>query len=375
MESGEIHLNDAEIDVWIERALKFTDSHAWLIKHWSSTFLDEYDCLRNELEMVKDVDLFFKACTNLSLPKVPFSQNITQNATAKGIGTKKLHEIQHLLPVLSALCKNHNLTKLVDIGAGKCQMAAALLRNKPNLHVTCVEGSFAICGGDWNPEDLIQKTFQDIQDRLILKTQYIDEATSFLDIKHPYLMYSLHACGKLSANMLRMFVSDPNAKVLCNIGCCYHFLDGLLTTETPGWDKNYFALANHHDAQDEEVTEGLYQRALLSRLKPDIVKHVRKENYVKYMRANKVLNFLDHELIEFYEQHLHKKPLLGLLWKMRSQMGAVVETIILLDRLRYLRNSNHSNSYIMACWDPEKSRRNLAIIAVKDRLSESNNSY
>lgn len=39
-----------------------------------------------------------------------------------------------------------------------------------------------------------------------------------------FLLTGLHTCGNLAPSTLRLFVANPAASVVCNVGCCYHLL-------------------------------------------------------------------------------------------------------------------------------------------------------
>ncbi len=44
-------------------------------------------------------------------------------------------------------------------------------------------------------------------------------------VKTTFMLTGLHTCGNLASNMLRLYVHNRHAMVLCNVGCCYHLLD------------------------------------------------------------------------------------------------------------------------------------------------------
>jgi hypothetical protein len=54
----------------------------------------------------------------------------------------------------------------------------------------------------------------------------------FFVIDSKQLLVGLHTCGDFAAIILRHFTSNPEAKLLINLGCCYHKLNG-------GLDKLY----------------------------------------------------------------------------------------------------------------------------------------
>lgn len=39
------------------------------------------------------------------------------------------------------------------------------------------------------------------------------------------MLTGLHTCGNLAGNMLQLFIGNRDARVLCNVGCCYHLLE------------------------------------------------------------------------------------------------------------------------------------------------------
>lgn len=58
--------------------------------------------------------------------------------------------------------------------------------------------------------------------------------------------------------------------------------------------------------------------------------------------------------------------LIGPYWSLRASLGAVLETLILLDRLLFLQEKGSSlEAFMLPAFDPSLSPRNLAIVAVK----------
>lgn len=49
--------------------------------------------------------------------------------------------------------------------------------------------------------------------------------TILANSKEKVLLIGLHTCGDLAPIILRNFVSNPDAQVLVNVGCCYHKLN------------------------------------------------------------------------------------------------------------------------------------------------------
>ena len=45
------------------------------------------------------------------------------------------------------------------------------------------------------------------------------------------MLTGLHTCGNLAPNIFRIFLANPDARVLCNVGCCYQLLTEEFWTE------------------------------------------------------------------------------------------------------------------------------------------------
>ena len=45
------------------------------------------------------------------------------------------------------------------------------------------------------------------------------------------MLTGLHTCGNLAPNIFRIFLANPHARVLCNVGCCYQMLTEEFWTE------------------------------------------------------------------------------------------------------------------------------------------------
>lgn len=38
------------------------------------------------------------------------------------------------------------------------------------------------------------------------------------------MVVGLHTCGDLASSTLRIFITKPEIKAVCSVGCCYHLL-------------------------------------------------------------------------------------------------------------------------------------------------------
>jgi hypothetical protein len=160
---------------------------------------------------------------------------------------KKLHEVLRMAPFVHS--KIQELIRreaakglaadvvVVDIGAGQgyltCELAAtygyrcvAVERDGVQQHGAIRRSSLAVGSGSSGSVAVVN--------------MMIDESTKEVDFELCVLqalpeslpksavifaLVSLHACGSLSANMLRMFTQSPRSRLLINVGCCYNLID------------------------------------------------------------------------------------------------------------------------------------------------------
>lgn len=94
-------------------------------------------------------------------------------------------------------------------------------------------------------------------------------------------------------------------------------------------------------------------------------------NFVGYVRdacKKNELNFdsiTDEELLSLEESLDHHRLEINLFYLLRMSFAPVIETLILLDRLLYLREHNISDSFLVKLFDPIVSPRCFAIVALK----------
>lgn len=398
----------AEFD--LEAALRLIDDYRWLVDHWSTHYFGKYDELVERMKPCEEKERlveFYRQCHRNNLARTPSAAAFFEMPcrTNDGMSPKKRLEVYTLLPLLHRLRTVNLLEVMVDVGAGRCYMPIAYLQSLPRLKdsgadsvscglkkIVCLEDGLSICEGKWQPDKLVARLPNAISSRLHICTVKVDAATvlsrDVFEEDERYLMYSVHACGELAVNMLRMFIRDKRARVLCCIGCCYHFLDNLLSPESLArsegqWSRDVFALANMNEMSvTEECIEKLYRRALLEILPreegdakntasvyADARSKGLRESFAEYCRRVHAqgLAETDEELQLLHENNVHHRDFIKRLWHMRCSLGPVAESIILWDRLLFLRQQlpKGSSVEIVPAWDASVSPRNLAIIAIK----------
>ncbi|XP_017837003.1 methyltransferase-like protein 25 [Drosophila busckii] len=232
------------------------------------------------------------------------------------------------------------------------------------------------------------------------------------DIKPSICLTGLHTCGNLASTCLRVFHAQENCRLLCNIGCCYHLLrehysqqeffgnKALMDMQTDyGFPLSSYLQkrkvclgrnARMLAAQSIERTIAakelpnitLYYRALLEVLVCRHAPHLKNElqvgkvrkfaNFQEYVQkcAEKLnepwLAAVTHDelegLLDEYQQDRHYLELFHLL---RMSFAPVLESVILLDRLLYLREQGYANSFLIDLFDAVISPRHFAIVAIK----------
>ncbi|KAH8401422.1 hypothetical protein KR009_005356 [Drosophila setifemur] len=222
----------------------------------------------------------------------------------------------------------------------------------------------------------------------------------------------LHTCGNLAATCLQVFHAQPDCQLLCNIGCCYHLLRERYSTQEFFGNKaimdeqTKFGFPLSQYLQERTVRLGrnarmlaaqsiertldakelpnitLYYRALLEILVCRHAPHLKNELQVGKVR--KFENFADYvqkcaakldapwlaaieedELQCLLREYALDKLYLDLFYLLRMSFAPVLESLILLDRLLYLKELGHESSYLLDLFDPVISPRHFAIVSIK----------
>ncbi|XP_078305774.1 putative methyltransferase-like protein 25 isoform X3 [Panthera onca] len=238
-------------------------------------------------------------------------------------------------------------------------------------------------------------------------SELISSIADYCGIKQDCLMVGLHTCGDLAPNTLRIFTSQPEIKGVCSVGCCYHLLSEEFENlhEESTQDKWGFPMCHYLKEERwccgrnarmsaclalERVavgqglpTESLFYRAVLQ----DIIKecygitkcdrHVGKiysksSSFLDYARKSLKKLGLDESklpekvIMDYYEKYKPRMNELEAFNMLKVVLAPCIETLILLDRLCYLKEQeNIAWSALVKLFDPVKSPRCYAIIALK----------
>uniref|UniRef100_A0A182Q4U8 Methyltransferase domain-containing protein n=1 Tax=Anopheles farauti TaxID=69004 RepID=A0A182Q4U8_9DIPT len=248
-------------------------------------------------------------------------------------------------------------------------------------------------------------------------TKLIDFETNLIELAEEYFpqgnhstfcLCGLHTCGNLGPNCLRLFHQNPTIKGICNVGCCYHLMqeqfivdeyyNATKATDNPGYgfpmssylrDSRFALGRNARNLAAESIdractnrenpSDKLGFRALLQVVfiecgekKTHQVGRLKCNGFVDYVRKSvrrlgliESVTITEESLLEMETRFAAELEQLKVFYLIRQQFAPVVETLILLDRLLYLRECGYERSFLVKLFEPVVSPRCYALIALK----------
>ncbi|KAI7871594.1 methyltransferase domain-containing protein [Spinellus fusiger] len=337
-----------------------------------------------------------------------------------GMTEKKIHEVERMSALINNIADYQKVASAVDLGAGQGYLSRTLAF-QCQLKVLAVDASTVQTCGAKKFDEMAMKGFKSsvpLDLNHITETMTPHNASDILsqwrkhEEENDWLVCGLHACGDLTSLTLRLFSESKEMKCLVNVGCCYHFLTETETISTgfpmsQGLRSKGYRLGStacmlacqapsRWQEKEEESLNAFkhhFFRALLQFImvekglalasSPPIIGRLNKKKdfvsfgvYVK--AALKRLNIsqdaisLD-EAEEYYSNYKHKQMdrQISILWTLRALLAPVVESIILLDRWLYLKESikdskNPSKgAWLWPLFDTIASPRNMVLVAIK----------
>ncbi|XP_076776231.1 putative methyltransferase-like protein 25 isoform X1 [Arvicanthis niloticus] len=221
------------------------------------------------------------------------------------------------------------------------------------------------------------------------------------------LMVGLHTCGDLAPSTLRIFASKAEVKGVCSVGCCYHLLSEEFEHQHKGYAKEKWGFPMCHYLKEERwccgrnarmsaclalervavgqglPTESLFYRAVLQNIIKDYYginkceQHVGKiyskcSSFLEYVRMSLQKLGLDESkvseeiIMDYYEKYKPRMNELEAFNMLKVVLAPCIETLILLDRLCYLKEQDDvAWSALVKLFDPVQSPRCYAVIALK----------
>ncbi|KHJ99476.1 hypothetical protein OESDEN_00512 [Oesophagostomum dentatum] len=233
------------------------------------------------------------------------------------------------------------------------------------------------------------------------------------------LIIGLHACGDLSASILRIFVNSPQITAVILFGCCYHKLTITEKLEecsqTDSADPCFPLSSKYrrkhlsHAARDlachgnEIFAEHLLTKphiayrmqcyravleSLMASTTSEVVRGWRSSIVVRSVACKDGMSFIDYmrsallkypEVLEILEEQIARDESavqfinsVDKEWRrllvvhcLRLLLAPFVEQLIIRDRVQYLEEHGHSAA-VVPLFNPRISPRNFAIIAMKN---------
>jgi hypothetical protein len=316
-------------------------------------------------------------------------------------GDKKRHEVDELSARIGEICHTSRIQRVFDFGAGQGYLSQILASEPWSLEVTALERDDGQCHGSIERSSWIPK--------VTVRQLNITRDTDYREIydgNTRSCFCSLHACGSLSCHMLRMFVRNPAAISLVNVGCCYNLIEEEDFPMSRGLSKGLEAFpdlkrvlkdrtakmlacqsawrwhkepvstersfrANHYRAMLEIVLAGLgigTESRRLGGFPTSALKSFDAYCRVAFKRLELPYDeALVDEVRTVYDTDVNFRRL-SLVWTMRALLGAVLEALIMKDRKAFLEENLPDENAWVGCvpvFDPMLSPRNIAIMAGK----------
>lgn len=417
--TGGIHVNDAFIyDAWEKLPSEWTrwweslsspqDAQKDLINSLRKEaearchdLPDRPDSLSRWLERIRDLSLD-REQLNLS-EDIPHVE--VPDILASRMVTKKLAEVRAGARYINHICKTHNITRVIDIGSGQGYLSLTLAA-VCGVRVLAIDGS----------EKQIQGSRTAAQQAGLVENDNITHLTRFVtgtdglgtEIAQwaqgeQCLLTGLHACGSLSEHMIRLSTTVPCITHLAVVGCCYNHINPVSLENPTGFPISCFMRTNKLNLSTSALITGCQAptnwthnpdsifarkhryRAVLEKLLHDKklvqegsqrpvwgIRNGDLKNFTAY--TSRALSSLkleigkdvtEQEIEEYEERYKHRVAETAILWTLSVLLCRVVESVIALDRLFFLREAGMGDVDVLPIFEYKESPRNLMIVASK----------
>lgn len=416
--TGGIHVNDALIyDAWANLPSEWT---AWweTLSSAQEAQRDLINSLRTEPES-RDLELLGRPSSlskwldrirNLSLDReqlvlpgeIPEVE--VPEILARRMVTKKLAEVRAGARYINQICKSNGITRVVDIGSGQGYLSLTLAA-VCGLRVLAIDGSSKQIGGSRAAARQAGLTEGDQithLTRLVTNTDEIGAEIEMWAAGEACLLTGLHACGSLSEHMIRLSTTVPCISRLAVVGCCYNHISPLSATNSLGFPISSFMRLNNLNLSTSALITGCqaptnwehnpdssfgrkhWYRAVLEKLLYDKKLVKQGERPVWGIRNGDLKSFpayaaralhslkLDigkditkDEIAEYEKRYQNRTAETAIVWTLSVLLCRVVESVIVLDRLFFLREAGLEDAKVLPIFNYKQSPRNLMIVASK----------
>eukprot|EP00058_Branchiostoma_floridae_P010237 XP_002595725.1 hypothetical protein BRAFLDRAFT_200329 [Branchiostoma floridae] len=339
-----------------------------------------------------------------------------QHCFRRHVKPKKQHEILRLATTVKWLCDQVGCSNVVDIGSGQGHLSR-VLSFAHRLNVTSVEAEGCHVTGaarfdkqvvtDITKEKMKKQQEADIDEVLHAQPSHVTcflkpdiSVDDFLSVDAPcdrkaFSMVGLHTCGDLAPTIFRVFTRCNDIHALASVGCCYmkmtyYGFPMSQMAQNLNAEMSYQAreLACHAidmyterlKSDDSEVMMPHCYRATLEHF---IVKHdsTKRRAGIRSIRKTHKMDFQTYaekalaRLIYPTDTHVpvdsSEAAEMLACWKdvvvfhcLRLVLAPVVETLLLLDRMQYLKEHG-TNCQLVPLFNPRLSPRNFVLLATK----------
>ncbi|TDG50948.1 hypothetical protein AWZ03_002603 [Drosophila navojoa] len=331
------------------------------------------------------------------------AQMQTQLNIKEFMSAKKCHEVELTAALINKLVKSiidDTNCYIVDAGDGKGYLSSRLSLEY-GLSVLGIDANESNTKNALSRDSKLQRAWNGLTERAEIlnqgktpprrgkKSSIKEHFKDELQVVDPCIcLTGLHTCGNLAATCLQVFHAQNNCRVLCNVGCCYHLLNERYSEQEFFGNKALmkqstdFGFPMSRYLQERKVKLGrnarmlaaqsiertlsakelpnisLYYRALLEVLvcshAPDL------KNSLQKLNASWLAEVKEDELEALLQKYESDKHYLSLFYLLRMSFAPVVESLILLDRLLYLKELGYTHSYLIDLFDAVISPRHYA---------------
>ena len=181
---------------------------------------------------------FLASARQLELPRSPIDIDVLPLPSEHGMSPKKAHEVARMSTYVLRLVRENNIPeqtlRIVDIGAGQGYLTRALKSHLKSAHILALDADKQQTRGaqKWE-ERLLPNASPPISHETILISPQNLLATIDLWVSEPapVIFVALHACGSLTPDILRAFISASRSRRtwypagLVVVGCCYNLMN------------------------------------------------------------------------------------------------------------------------------------------------------
>nr|CAB3265791.1 protein RRNAD1-like [Phallusia mammillata] len=353
------------------------------------------------------------------LLKLSCQEKMLKHIFRKHVKPKKQHEIYLLSKTVAELLESSKCSDIIDFGSGQGHLARSLTLGYNCPVITLEQNKNFIKKAEEFDDDACKTLHKanrqaDVVGQVTARHVQYNVSTDvaadiFIDtidkkvqshVEPTYLLTGLHACGDLSATMIRLYKESPRIAALVSVACCYMKLSTEPESTYIGYPMSLYVkgLDNHkipyksresacHALEDyrcrlkgagPQLRMHCYRAALgtiLRKLHPDMVRlpvqTIKKAfnlSFVEYVAlAFKKLKLSAPNEVDVQEAEslLSQWVHVVIYFCLCLMVAPTVESIILLDRMIYLKEHG-LNCEIKSLFEPKLSPRCFAIIASKD---------